>query len=57
MTRDVAEFFCLKEVSELDNYGMEYHVVKSDDNSRNILFGIGTDCLKIDGYHGTDILR
>ena len=55
MTPDIAEFYCLKEIAELDNYGMEYHLVKSDDNNKNILFGIGTDCLKVD--RGLDILR
>lgn len=54
MTPDVAEFYCLKEIAELEDYGMEFHSVKSEDN-KNIHFGIGPDCLKID--RTTDVLK
>ena len=53
MTPEVAEFFCLKEVAELDDYGMEYCPVKTEDTNADVLFGIGIDCLQIERSDGT----
>jgi len=55
MSPEVAEFFCLKEIAELEEYGMEYCTVRSEDNSHNVEFGIGIDGIKMD--HGEDEIQ
>lgn len=55
MSAEVAKFFCLKEVAELDEYGMEYCTVRTEDNNSSVSFGIGIDCLQIE--HSDTIQR
>lgn len=55
MTPEVAEFFCLKEVAELEEYGMEYCTVRTDDNHNAVEFGIGIDSIRID--YGSDEIQ
>lgn len=55
MSSEVAKFFCLKEVAELEEYGMEYCTVRSEDNSHDVQFGIGIDSIRID--HGEEEIQ
>lgn len=55
MSPEVAKFFCLKEVAEIDEYGMEYYAIRSEDNSHDVQFGIGIDSIRID--HGDEEIQ
>ena len=46
MPRESAEYQCLTEISNLEDYGIEYHSARSEDN-RQLTIGVGIEALKI----------